>query len=114
MFSILVSESQQKGSLGVLTVAQGKEPNIASVRVQVPSLASLSGLRSRRCRKLCVGHRCGSDLVLLWLWCRPAAAAPIQPLAWKLPYASHVHPPTKKKASWIHPSDFAVEAPSTQ
>ena len=24
---------------------------------------------------------CGSDLVLLWLWCRPAAVAPIQPLA---------------------------------
>ena len=34
-----------------------------------------------------VGHRCGSDLALLWLWCRPAAAAPIQPLAWELPYA---------------------------
>ena len=26
------------------------------------------------------------DLVLSWLWHRPAAAAPIQPLAWKLPY----------------------------
>ena len=25
--------------------------------------------------------------MLLWLWCRPAAAAPIQPLAWKPPYA---------------------------
>ena len=25
--------------------------------------------------------------VLLWLWCRPAAAAPIGPLAWELPYA---------------------------
>ena len=24
-----------------------------------------------------VGHRRGLDLVLLWLWCRPAAAAPI-------------------------------------
>ena len=31
------------------------------------------------------GHRCGSDLVLLWLWCRLAAAAPILPLAWVLP-----------------------------
>ena len=27
--------------------------------------------------------RCSSDLVLLWLWGRPAAAAPIQPLAQK-------------------------------
>ena len=25
--------------------------------------------------------RCGLDLALLLLWCRPAAAAPIQPLA---------------------------------
>ena len=24
-----------------------------------------------------VGHRCGLDLVLLWLWPRPAATAPI-------------------------------------
>ena len=26
-----------------------------------------------------VGHRCSSDLALLWLWNRPAAADPIQP-----------------------------------
>ena len=26
------------------------------------------------------------DLALLWLWPRPAAATPIQPLAWELPY----------------------------
>ena len=25
------------------------------------------------------------DLALLWLWCRSAALAPIQPLAWELP-----------------------------
>ena len=25
------------------------------------------------------------DLALLWLLCRPAAAAPIHPLAWELP-----------------------------
>ena len=34
-----------------------------------------------------VGHSHSSDLVLLWLWCRTVAAAPIQPLAWKLLYA---------------------------
>ena len=28
------------------------------------------------------------DPELLWLWCRSAAAAPIQPLAWEPPYAS--------------------------
>ena len=27
------------------------------------------------------------DLALLWLWCRPAAVAPIRPLAWEPPYA---------------------------
>ena len=25
--------------------------------------------------------------MLLWLWCRPAATAPIGPLAWEPPYA---------------------------
>ena len=37
-----------------------------------------------------VGHRHGSDLALLWLWCRPTATAPIRPLAWEPPYASGV------------------------
>ena len=30
------------------------------------------------------------DPALLWLWGRPAAVAPIQPLAWELPYAAGV------------------------
>ena len=34
-----------------------------------------------------MGHRLGLDLVLPWLWCRPAAAAPIKPLAQETPYA---------------------------
>ena len=34
-----------------------------------------------------VGHKPGSDPVLLWLWCRPTATTPIQPLAWEPPYA---------------------------
>ena len=34
-----------------------------------------------------VGLRGSSDLALLWLWCRPSAAAPIGPLAWEPPYA---------------------------
>ena len=33
-----------------------------------------------------VGHRHGSDPAWLWLWCRLAAAALIQPLAWERPY----------------------------
>ena len=35
-----------------------------------------------------VGHRCGSDLALLWLWRRLAAVAPIRPLGWAPPYAT--------------------------
>ena len=38
-----------------------------------------------------VGHRHGSDPMLwLWLWCRPVATAPIEPLAWEPPYAVDV------------------------
>ena len=33
-----------------------------------------------------VGHRCGSDPTLLWLWCKPEAIPLIQPLAWEPPY----------------------------
>ena len=35
-----------------------------------------------------VGYRCGPDLALLCLWYRPAAAAPIQTLAWERAYAT--------------------------
>ena len=45
-----------------------------------------------------VGHRHSLDpmLLLLWLWRRSAAAAPIRPLAWELPYASGVALKEKK------------------
>ena len=35
-----------------------------------------------------VGRRRGSDLMLLWLWCRLAAVASIISLAWEAPYAA--------------------------
>ena len=35
-----------------------------------------------------VGRRRSLDPTLLWLWCRPAAAAPIRPLAWDPPCAA--------------------------
>ena len=35
-----------------------------------------------------VGHRRSLNLALLWLWHRPAATAPIGPLAWEPPYAA--------------------------
>ena len=34
-----------------------------------------------------VDRRHGSDPELLWLWYRPAAVAPVQPLAWEPPCA---------------------------
>ena len=55
--------------------------------MRVRSLASISGLRIWRSRSCCVGCRLGLDLALLWLWHRPAAVAPIGPLAWEPPYA---------------------------
>ena len=52
------------------------------------------------------------DPTLLWLWCRPATAALIQPLAWELPYATgaalkrppkkQTKPPQKKKTKKPH------------
>ena len=44
-----------------------------------------------------IGCRCSSDPALLWLWCRPAATALIQPLAWEPPYAAGSGPRNGKK-----------------
>ena len=44
-----------------------------------------------------VGRRCGSDPGMLWLWCRPAAAAPLPPIAWELLFAAGRAVKTKKK-----------------
>ena len=45
------------------------------------------GLGSGVAMRCGVAHRYSSDLALLWPWCRPAATAPIGPLAWEPPYA---------------------------
>ena len=70
-------------------MAQRKRIRLGIMRLQVPSLASLNGLRIQRCCGCGVGHRLGSDLALLWLWlwCRQVATAPIGPLAWEPQYA---------------------------
>ena len=44
-----------------------------------------------------VSRRGGSDLALLWLWCRLAAVAPTGALAWELPYALGVALKSKKQ-----------------
>ena len=58
------------------------------MKLGVRSLTWLSGLRIRVAVSCGVGCRHGSDPELLWLWCRPAAIAPIRPLAWEPPHAS--------------------------
>ena len=54
-----------------------------------------------------VGGRHGSDLASLRLWRRPAAAAPIPPLAWGLPYAGlglqHSEHPAGIREVWPRP-----------
>jgi len=53
-----------------------------------------------------VGCRRGSDPALLWLWCRLAATAPIQPLPWESLYAIGAALKRKKKGmgglAYIH------------
>ena len=44
-----------------------------------------------------VGHRRGMDLVLLWLWYRPAVVAPIRPLAWETQNAADLALKRKKQ-----------------
>ena len=64
-----------------------KQIQLGTMRLWIPSLASLSALRiiAVSCG---VGRRHSSDPVLLWPWCRPAAVAPIRPLAWESPYVA--------------------------
>ena len=82
-------EKNLKKNVGVLIVVQQKRIRLGTMRLRVQFLAWLSGLRFRHCR--------GSDLALLWLWCRPAAVAPIRPLAWEPPHAVGAALKKKKK-----------------
>ena len=76
---------------GVLVVAQQKQICLVSIRMQVQSLASLSGLRIQRCCEL---------------WCRPADTALIRPLAWKPPYATGVRLKKRQKNIYICTNTF--------
>ena len=59
-----------------------------------------------------VGRRCGLDLVLLWLWYRMAATAPIRPLAWEPPYAAGVAlKKTKDKRQKKKKTKLKIELP---
>jgi len=54
-------------------MVQWKQIRLGTMRLWVRFLASLSGLKIWHCREL---------------WCRPAAVAPIGPLAWEPPHAT--------------------------
>ena len=72
--------------------------NLTNIYGDVGSIPGLvQWVRIWHCCELCVGHKWGSDLVLLWLWFRPAAAAWIHPLAWELPYVRGVAIKKQKK-----------------
>ena len=86
-----VAQQVKNPTQGVPIMAQRKRIRLGAMRLQVPSLASLSGLRI-----FGVCQRYSSDPVLPWLWCRPAAAAAIQLLTWKLAYAAGVALKRKK------------------
>ena len=58
------------------------------MRLRVQSRVSLSGLKIRGCCELWRRLQMRLGSVLLWLWCRPAVAAPIRPLAWEPPCAT--------------------------
>ena len=82
-------------------VAQWKQIQLVFIRMQVWPLASLSGLKIQRCHKPWCRSQTwlGLHPVLLWLWLWLVTAAPIQPLAWELPYA--VVGPKKKKKNFF-------------
>ena len=93
-----------KFKLGSSILAQRKWIQLGTMRFWVQSLATISGLGSSVAVSCGVGGRRSWDLVLLWLWHRPAAIAPIRPLAWEPPYAMGVvlkRPPQKKILNWI-------------
>ena len=56
-----------------------------SVMLSDTSFLHVFSSETTNCGVVC---RCGSNPMLLWLWRRPVAAALMQPLAQKLPYAT--------------------------
>ena len=67
----------------------------------------LMGWRSGVAASYSIGHRCGSDPALLWLWHGPAAAATIWSLAQELPYA--IHPGIKQTNKTKKPHTISIK-----
>ena len=78
----------------------GLRIQLVSMRMRIQPLASISELKHPALPLSCgVGHRCGKDLVLLWLWCRLETTTPTGPLAWEPPCASGVALKKKEKSN---------------
>ena len=71
-----------------------------SIRTWVQPLACSSGWRIQHCLEPWCRSNHGSGPTMLWLWCRPAAAALIRLLAWEFPCGCA--PPPKKKCDKMH------------
>ena len=79
-------------------MAQWKLILLGTMRLQVESLASLSGVKDPAWRVSCgAGRRKCSNLVLLWLQCRLTAVTPIRLLVWEPPWAAGAAQKGKKK-----------------
>ena len=89
----------KKKSRAGIPMVQQKRIWPGTIRLGVRSLASLSGLKIWCCRELCCRSQTQLGSGLLWLWCRPAAVAPIGPLAWKPPRAVGAALKSKKNKS---------------
>ena len=82
-------------------MAEQKQIQLVSMRMQAQYLTSFSGLRIRHCLEL--WRRVTNMAWFLWLWCRLAAVAPIRPLAWELSYTAgaSLKRKRKKKAAFL-------------
>ena len=61
-------------------MAHWKRIQLVAMRMRVKSQALLGGSRIWVAVSCGVGRRCGLDPMLLWLWQRPVATAPVEPL----------------------------------
>ena len=76
-----------------------KNPTQSPWRCSLDPWPCSVGYGSRVALRCSVGCRRGLDPVLLWLWCRLAAAASIWPLTQEYPYAAHLAV-KRKKSYW--------------
>ena len=87
----------KKGNKGVPTATQQKRIRLVSIGCGFDPWPRSEAQGSGVGVSWGVGHRHALDPVWLWLWRRPAAAAPIGPLAWEPPWAVGAGPKKTKR-----------------